>query len=234
MGRFCYRSKILPGKKERVRQHWREKDEAEGDEELFWQALTMTGFASYLQSTAAGDFMIHCLEGESLPRIFAGLRDQIRKKNPIALNLQKFYLEVLGKDYALEASEPKIECLSDRALHETADNTMRRVFFLPLRPEKLDAHRAFRQDAQGKNSKKHDALMDAFGTLRHIVFLQHDETGPVLIIDSDRKVNSARDAKERLALGDKAAAEWQEVAAIMMDHTGLSYNELSPDVECLL
>jgi len=233
MGRFCYRSKILPGKKERVRQHWREKKEETAGEEQFWQALTMTGFASYLQSTPAGDFMLHCLDGESLPAIFRGLREEIQKKNPIALNLQKFYLEVLGKDYALEENEPRIECLADLSSENTPEDSVRRVFFLPLLPEKVQEHIAFRKDPHMIHRKNRDALMQAFGTYRHIVWLQHDASGSFVVIDSERKKTSATCAEERLALGKKAPTEWQEQAALLMEHTGLSYNELSPDVELL-
>jgi hypothetical protein len=94
MGRFCYCSPILPGKTEAIREHWKDKTEPEEDGGSFWRHLKMTGFECWLQ----GDFMIHCLEGESLQQIFKGLREQIALENRMALNLQKFYLNVLGKE----------------------------------------------------------------------------------------------------------------------------------------
>jgi hypothetical protein len=51
MPRFCYCSKIVPGKSEEVREHWKKKKETTREEKDFWSNLKMTGFDSFLQET---------------------------------------------------------------------------------------------------------------------------------------------------------------------------------------
>jgi hypothetical protein len=236
MGRFCYRSKILPGKSDFVREHWKKKQavkscEMKKEEEEFWSKLQMTGFNCFLQSTPQGDFMLHCLEGTSFELIFKELRDAIQKKNPIALGLQKFYQDALGKDYSLPSSEPKIECIADLSQPQRSPTVAKKAFFFPLLKEKELEHCEFRKNSMGENRTKHEAAMRAFGVFRHIVWLQQDETGPFIVIDSDREFIYPT-VKERLSLGDNSP-EWKEISSILIDHTGLSYQELSPYVELL-
>jgi hypothetical protein len=101
MGRFCYISKILPGKTHLVREMWRDRTPNEEPhlKTTFWNFLQMNGFESWLQPMPQGDFLVHCLEGTSLQHIFKGLREQIAAGNPIALKLQNFYQIALGKNY---------------------------------------------------------------------------------------------------------------------------------------
>ncbi len=233
MGRFCYCSSILPGKADQVREHWKNKPKNTDpqEEEQFWNHLGMTGFESWLQQTPHGDFMIHCLEGKSLGQIFKGLREQIADGNQIALSLQSFYLNVLGKDYALLDVEPKIELLSDIELPRPS-SFMKRSFFFPLLPHKEAAHRRFRQEIMGRKRARHEAFMKAFGVSRLSTYLQSVGDTKYIVIYTENHINTPSKSLERLDAG-KNSPEWQENSKELMDHTGLSYEELSPDVEWL-
>lgn len=233
MGRFCYCSSILPGKADQVRDHWKNKRKSAHphEEEQFWDHLGMTGFESWLQRTSYGDFMVHCLEGKSLGQIFKGLREQIADGNRVALGLQNFYLNVLGKDYALLDAEPQIELLSDIQLTPVY-SLMKRAFFFPLLPHKEAAHRRFREEIAKEKRARHEASMKAFGVSRLSTYLQSVGDKKYIVVYTERRMNTPHQSLERLNAG-RNSLEWQEISKELMDHTGLSYEELSPDVEWL-
>jgi hypothetical protein len=214
----------LPGKSDLVREYWKKKAEHTKEEQKFWQSLKMTSFDSWLQSTPQGDFMIHCLEGESLQQIFKGLREQIVAANPIAVKLQKFYQEVLGKDYSLPDAEPRLENLQNTSL-PVSRNYIKRAFFAPLLPGKEEAHRQFRKDAMGAKKERHEASLRSFGVFHLSVWLQTTPSAKYLVVYTERDP-STREQKQN-------SPEWKEIAAILMDHTGLSFEEISPNVEWL-
>lgn len=229
MNRYCYRSQLLPGKVQAVRDHWKKKvktPERLKQEIAFWQALKMTGFNSWLQKTPEGDFLIHCLEGESLSQIFKGLREMIAAGDPVALGLQQFYLDVLGKDYSMPSAEPNIELLMDLSVPNSAANIVKRGFFFPLLSHKEQEHRLFRQ--QTRNApQRHKASMEAFGVSRLSCWLQNTPQGKVLVMYSEAEENPA------LTKRGKDSKAWQEIAEILKDHTGLTQEQLTPDVEWL-
>jgi hypothetical protein len=233
MGRFCYISKILPGKSELVRKMWSDRtpNEEPNIHAEFWNDLGMTGFESWLQPTAQGDFMIHCLEGESLQQIFKGLRGLIAKGNPFALKLQNFYHNVLGKDYALRQSEPHIESMLDISLPSSA-KILKRSFFFPLLPYKEEAHRLFRKESMGEKKERHEASMSAFGVSRLSTWLQNTPEGNYIVVYSERHIHTPTTPAARLNQGEGSRA-WQEISSILSDHTGLRSDELSPDSEWL-
>lgn len=237
MGRFCYCSKILPGKTETVRQHWKNKRSAkklytEEAEQLFWDHLSMTGFESWLQPTPQGDYMIHCLEGESLQKIFKGLREEIAANNPIALNLRNFYLEVLGKDYALPNAEPHLEHLLDISLPTNSPIIHKRAFFSPLLPHQEEAHRRFREESMTDKRSRHEESLEAFGLSHLSGWIQSTHGQKYIINYSEGPIKLPATPEERLRLGEKCPA-WKEISTILMTHTGLKPHELSPQVEWL-
>jgi hypothetical protein len=133
MKRFCYCSKVLPGCSDAVRAHWKNKPasrEIDLQEEAFWDHLKMTGFDSWLQKRADGDWIVHCLEGQALELIFKGLREKIAAQNPVACSLQKFYKDVLGKEYASVEAEPQLELLFD--LGFDSPQGMKQAFFFSI------------------------------------------------------------------------------------------------------
>lgn len=236
MGRWCYCSKVLPGKTDLIREHWKNKAIQgdlynQEDEEKFWKHLGMTGFDCWLQATAKGDFIIHCLEGVSLGQIFKGLREQIASGNPIALKLQNFYLTVLGKDYILLKAEPSIEALLDISL-PTSTDSIKRAFLYPLLPHKEEEHRHFRQQAMGEKRGRHEAMMRAFGVTRLTSWLQTISNEKCIIVYTERHINTPQNSTSRLKQGQDSP-EWQEIACDLSNHTGLKMDELSPDVEWL-
>lgn len=230
MPRFCYCSKVLPGKADTIRDHWKHKTANTKEDTQFWQEVQLTGFHAWLQPASQGDFMIHCLEGESLEGIFTNLRSLISQKNSFAMRLWSYYKDVLGRDYSEVSSQPTIECLLDVAL---PCNTpiVKKAFMYPLLPEKVEAHREFRSDASGPGKKRHEASMSAFGVSRLTMWLQTAPIGPYCIVYTERTPNPEQNPQKRLEAG--STPEWQEIAAILQDHTGLSYQELSPNVEWL-
>ncbi len=142
MTRTCYCTKILPGKQETILQHWIGKKSTTDEKEQFWRDLKMTGFECWIQPSS--NLMIHCLEGESKENILKGLREQIRKVHPIATGLNAYYLEVLGMDYSLAETEPKVESLFDIELSPFTPGSIKRAFVYPLLPNKEEEHRKFR------------------------------------------------------------------------------------------
>ncbi len=237
MNRFCYCSKILPGKSNAVRQHWENKHAQRDDKMIqadieFWNYIQLSGFDSWLQPTPQGDYMIHCLEGESLSTIFERLREQIQDKNSVALKLHKFYLDVLGKDYANPQSEPQIENIFDITLPSPSDGFIKRGFFYPLLNHKEKEHRHFRKEAMGEKKGRHEASMKAFNVSKLTVWLQTVQDKKFLVVYSERAKNTPETSAKRLEMGKNSEA-WQEIAATLADHTGLDLSQLSPDVEWL-
>jgi hypothetical protein len=234
--RFCYCSKILPGQTELVREHWQNKsmskDATTHEAELhFWQQLKMTGFESWLQQTFRGDFMIHCLEGESVQHIFRGLREQIALGNRVALKLQDFYQKVLGKNYSSPTIVPRCENLLDISL-PTTSSYIKRAFFYPLLPHKEEAHHVFRREAMGEKRARHETMMQVFGVSRLSTWLQSTSEGKFIVVYTERHLETPSFSEARLRQGEGSIA-WQEIANILMDHTGLALADLSPDVEWL-
>ncbi len=230
MSRFCYCSKVVPGKTDRIREHWKNNPETIQEKIVFWPEVQLTGFHAWLQPTSQGDFMIHCLEGESLDAIFTSLRELIAQKNSTALGLWTYYKEVLGRDYSEASTQPTLECLLDVSLPNSAP-IVKKAFMYPLLPEKVEAHRQFRKDASGAGRARHEASMRAFGVSRLTTWLQTSPIGPYCIVYTERAPNNEQSAAKRLEAGN--SPQWQEIAATLQDHTGLSYTELSPNVEWL-
>lgn len=207
-----------------MRDHWKQKPKTaqrQQQEMLFWQHLKMTGFHSWLQQTLEGDFLIHCLEGQSLSQIFKGLREAIHASNPVALGLQRFYLDVLGKDYASPTAEPKIELLMDIAISTSLPAHVKRGFFFPLLPHKEQEHRRFRKETMGSEKQRHQTSMEAFGVSRLSCWLQNTPREKVLVMYSE-----AQETPTSLKRGRDSEA-WKEISAILQDHTGLAQQQLN-------
>ncbi len=223
MTRFCYCSKVLPGKADVIRECWKNPKKDTDEDAAFWQQLGLTGFDAWLQPTRDSDFMIHSLEGKSLDTIFSQLQRLIAEKNNAAVKLWSYYKEVLGKDYSLPSAKPTLECLLDISLPSTTQ-VVKKAFMYPLLPEKVEEHRQFQKHTPSK-----ETFMRSFGLSRLTVWLQ---TGPYYsIVYTERKPNNEQDPLKRLAAG--STPEWEEMAALLQEHTGLSYRELSPNVEWL-
>ena len=227
MGRFCYCSKVLPQKSEVIRTRKAHKESHPEEEDTFWSALNMTGFSSWLQPTPEGDYMIHCLEGESLEGIFKGLREQIQKEHPIAMNLHAHYLDVLGKDYSLYSAEPQIECLLDMKLPTSKKPAHTKGFLYPLLPHKEESHRKFREESNKEKKGRHMASLAAFGVTRLTSWLQTTNHGKYIICYSERDHEG-----ERCQQGLESP-DWQEISQLLQDQTGLTQQDLSPLVERL-
>ncbi len=236
MERYCYCSKIQPGKSDMIRTHWQQKsqksDALSKPEIDFRDSLGLHGFEAWLQSTPHGDFMIHCLEGESLHGIFDGLQAQIKAHNEIALELQAFYQSVLGKDYSSPSVQPSIECLLDISLQPKTPNFIKRGFFFPLLSHKEDEHRRFRQESMTKCRHQHEASMAAFHVHRLTTWLQQTANEKFIVVYTERSADTPATSQQRLAMGNRSK-EWQEISEILADHTGLSHDQLSPETEWL-
>jgi len=234
MDRICYCSAVLPGKTDAIRAHWANKpahkDQAIQTAEIeFWSALQMTGFDCWLQPK--DNLMIHCLEGSDLGKVFYRLREQINAGNSIAKQLNAYYQEVLGKDYRDQTTEPRIECVFDVAIPATSSNIVKKGFVYPLLPHKEEEHRAFRKESMGPMRARHEASLRAFGVFRLTTWLQNTKDGKYIVCYSEREADIGT-AKERLARGE-SSSEWHDISRLLMDHTGLDYESLSPDVEWL-
>ena len=229
MTRFCYCTKVLQGKEDAVRSHWADKEkerskDADDIGEGFWDALGMTGFESWLQGS---EFYIHCLEGKSLDGIFSGLREQIQAGHPCALKLQAFYQDALGKDYSNPAVQPSIELLLDISVPKATSNFIKKGYAYPLLPDQEENHRKFCQESMGNQRKRHETFMRVFGVSRLTTWIQQG----YIVVYSERQ-DLPGVSMDRLKKGEDCQ-EWNEVAEALITHTGLSYEELSPNVEWL-
>lgn len=233
MKRFCYCSQILPGKRDLVKDHW-QSDASNREiiqEKDFWECLKMTGFENWLQPTPEGDFLIHCVEGTSLRQIFKRLRKQISSGNRNALGLQKFYQNVLGKDYSLPEVEPQLESLLNLSL-PISSSYIKRSFLYPLLSQEEEAHRHFSHEAMCEKRERHEAMMRVFGVSQLSTWLQTTSKEKYIVVYTERHHNTPATSQSRLEQGQGSDA-WKEIATILMRHTGLTLDELSPAVEWL-
>ncbi|MCH9624930.1 MAG: hypothetical protein S4CHLAM123_00920 [Chlamydiales bacterium] len=225
MGRYCYFSRVLPGKTDAVCAHWKNKarptPEIEAAEEAFWDHLKMTSFNSWLQPTAEGDCIVHCLEGESLQQIFQGLREQISVGNPIALKLHAFYLDVLGKDYRQPEVEPALESLCHLSL-SCASPILKRGFFYPLLPHMEQEHRHFCKEVMNTQQAQYRAWMKDLGLVHLSTWLQSTPEGNFLIAYTEKETSAALHGESS-----------QEVIATLLRQADWPQDELYLEVEQL-
>ena len=231
MARLCYCSEVLPKKSGAIRAHWDNKNEDEAAEIDFWNRLHMSGFECWLQPGEKRDYMIHCLEGDAPTEIFAGLRQLIREDHPVALKLQRYYRDVLGVDYAEAGAAPQVERVLDLEITD-APCVAKRGFVYPLLPAKVEEHRRFSSESNGSKRVRHEASLSAWGVRRLTKWIQKrgEEHLLVMYVEYDRA--PAISSVERLRV-NHSSAEWLEIADTLSDHTGLTHDQLSPDVEWL-
>jgi hypothetical protein len=237
MTRYCYCSKVLPGKEDTVRNHWKNKGDSWHEDEdsagnRLWSATKQTDFQSWLQLTDYGNFYLHYLDAASFQGIFQGLREQIVAGNECALSVHSFYKEAFGKDYLDPSTEPRIECLLDISL-PTVDspNLLRRAFCWPLLDDKEEAHRHFREECRGVKRVRHEASMSAFGVSQLSSWLQTTAEGKFIITYSE-SLEPEKYYNQKAVLGIDSP-EYQEISAILREHTGLSSEQLLPGIEWL-
>jgi hypothetical protein len=75
-------------------------------------------------------------------------------------------------------------------------------------------------------------MMQAFGVSRLSTWLQTTPSHKYIVVYTERHADTPTTAPARLHQGQHSP-EWQEIAASLMQHTGLTLGELSPDVEWL-
>jgi len=171
-----------------------------------------------------------------LQRIFQGLRNQISARNPMALKLQAFYLEVLGKDYSSVKAEPQIEQIFDLQLSNPLQTSsqsgkiIKRGLVYPLLAHQEQAHRLFRKEAMGAKRARYEASIGAFGIFHASTWLQTTSQGPQgkwIVFYSEGQANLPKEALQ------EGSPQWQEISKELMAHTGVSYAALTPDIEWL-
>lgn len=237
MPRYCYCSKILPGKNETVRAHWAARKAAHLDEvyreaeKKIWDDIQMVGFESWLQTTRHGDFMINCLEGNSLIGLFQGLTNQIAAGNFIAVDLHAFYLEVLGVDYRNPNLEPQLDCTLDIDFSSPDTPGTKRSFICPLLPNKEEEHRNFMADAMGSKRADPEAVMKTFGISRLTSWIQSTEEGKYVVTYAEYE--NKLENRSKIKPKGENSPEWQSISRELMSHTGLSAEELIPNIEWL-
>lgn len=175
--------------------------------------------------------MIHCLEGPSLQHIFEGLKDQIAARNPIALKLQAFYLDVLGKNYAHKSAEPDIDCVFDISLAPFSSRCIKKGFIYPLLSHKEKEYRKFCEESRESKKTLQEVALRAFHVSHLTTWVQYTAHEKYIVCYSERQINPPT-AGERLAQG-KDSPEWKEISKELMECTGLNYADLSPDVQWL-
>ncbi len=81
----------------------------------------------------------------------------------------------------------------------------------------------------GKNRVRHEASMRSFGVTRMSVWLQSSGQEKYIVFYQERK-SFPKTSVERLS---NPSPEWREISEILVDHTGLRYQDLSPEVTWL-
>ncbi len=228
MERFCYCSKVLPQKSDHIKNRNALRKSRQEEENALRKIVGLTRFSSWLQKTAEGDFMIHCLEGASLESMFTRLREQIQLGNPNALGLHAFYLDVLGKDYSLYSAEPQVECLLDMKLPLERKPITAKGFIYPLLPHMEEEHRKFRQESNGEKRGEHVAYLAELGVRRLTSWLQTTPHGKYIVTYTEKEFREKDLCKE-----GHNSPEWQQIYDCIQEQTGLSKEALTPDLEQL-
>lgn len=78
---------------------------------------------------------------------------------------------------------------------------------------------------------RHEGSMAAFGVVRLTTWLQKTSKGNFVVVYSERHADE--DSSEARLEKGKNSKEWKDISAILLDHTGLSYQQLSPQIEHL-
>jgi hypothetical protein len=237
MPRYCYCSKILPGKNEIVRAHWAARKAAHKDEvyreaeKKIWDDIQMVGFESWLQQTRQGDYMINCLEGNSLKGLFQGLTSQIAAGNFIAVGLHAFYIEVLGVDYLNANLEPQLDSTLDVSFPSSDEPGTKRSFICPLLPHKEEEHRNFMANAMSNKRVDLEAAMKTFGISRLTSWIQITEERKYVVTYAEYE--KRLENRSKIKPKGENSPEWQSISLELMSHTGLSAEELIPNIEWL-
>lgn len=231
MSRFLYVSPVVPGKTKEVRYHY-QKEENEEERDAFWKQLGMTDFDCWLQHHHGLDYLVHCLEGESLERIFRGLRNEIARGNPIAKKLHAYYLNVLGKDYSSPKVIPDIELVFDMEFPiEEGKECYQRGFMFPLLPDQVHAHKEHCQlMMDGERSVIQDSCT-TFGLARMTKWIQRTLVCYYIVVYQETTFHPAETPKRDGLM--TASNSYQTISKSLMSHTGLSYENLSPNMEWL-
>jgi hypothetical protein len=220
MERFCYATRLLPGKGKLVRDFFR--GVTAETKHRFWEAIGIERFTGWLQ----GDYLIRCIEGADVVAAHERMRHLISEGNEFALQLQQLYRDAAGIDYADPSIVPELECTMDFEL--PGDVVFERAFFLPLRPEKEQAHLEFCDRIAAEGTMK--PIMEAFGTVRLTEWLQKSGGEMMLVTYAAYGRAPEGTSEERIEALDKIPG-WKEVSDEIKDHTGL--DQLSPDVESI-
>ncbi|MDP1835170.1 MAG: hypothetical protein Q8K75_04490 [Chlamydiales bacterium] len=238
MPRFVYASPILPGKSELVRHvyaHMKEHPELDRDTQQFNQLVGLDSWQSWLQKTPSRDYFIHAMEAKSVEDLFNKLQEQILPGHPRAQWLRDFYLDILGKDYAHYSAMPDIELLIDidiPIMHADQSEIQSRAFVWPIRPNRLHDHREFcRQCAGEYRYRVHDALRQ-FGITKSVRYLQKTSHQDYLVVYQELLVRTP-ELEVQMRKADQSNPSWLWLSSVLSAHTGLTSEQLTPQVTSL-
>ncbi len=238
MPRFVYASPILPGKTDLLRQvliQKRERPELEKDSEGFNELIGLEKWQGWLQRTPGRDYLIHSLDTISLEELFSKLHDQIKVGNPRAQWLRDLYLDTLGKDYAHSSAMPELELLFSTDI-PTQDleqgEVLSQAFLYPLRPNKTMEHREFCRQCIGEYRFRYQDAARQFGITRASRYLQKAPHQDYLLIYHEH-VPFTLEQENQASKAREQNPSWQWLASHLMAHTGLTMEQLKPDLEPL-
>lgn len=241
MTRYVYVSPILPEKtewikdlcQERTQTDWQSAHEQQKRE--FWQFLGINQWTAWIQYTQTQNYFIHCIEGESFERMSAALRTKINEKHPVALWIQDFYRQGLGKNYDQSPAEAQVEEILDVSVDiDFLPNSpcISRAFCYPLLPAKAQEHIAFCQECQGPQRPQFEAILQNFGIQRITKFIQRSKDQDYLVYYQELDLERCRQFQQTDPEHTYAPCQWNSRA--LTAHTGLSPEERKPKLEFLI
>lgn len=234
MARYVYASPIIPGKTEwikglcqqRTQLEWELANEQQKRE--FWQFLGIQHWTAWVQHLPQQDFFIHCFEGDSFQRTTAALQKKIQERHPVALWIQDFYKEGLGRDYADNSSRVQIHQILDIELEGPAGEYSCRGFCFPLLPGKSAAHVEYCKDCLGPKQAQFEETLKIFGIRKITKFFQQSEGQDYVVYYEEYNPEYRRLAPEN----HPSPVDW--LSQMLESHTGLSRQEHEPQVELLI
>jgi len=249
MSRFVFVNSILPGKTEKVKEIFKEiKDNVDHRQELQDRAdahniMGISLLNAWVQHTPKGDLLIQCYEGSSPEIVLGVLRAGIEAKAPLALRERDFHLAVTGEDFSDPASTPKITevmSLEFPANRWKSDKHFSIGFAHPLLKGKTEAHEKFCAQEKGKDFEKISKLLKSYDITTFIKFIQKTPEQDYIVYYCEfpervyERVFNSSDKHLRAENKDLAySEEWKWIAKTLQEHTGLTAEQLFPDIESL-
>jgi hypothetical protein len=197
------------------------------------RALELNCWQIWIQEGPGNEhFCIQYIECQNPSELIKAVKEQTIVHNRYTTRLQHIFQTYLAADYSLKQPVFKIEMLLELPISTShCSQTYHFCYMLPLLPDQLEEHREYCRAAMNENRKLTIAACQAFGMVHLKKWIQiSDNRNYVLYYqEMTQPHEKAREAFLTLKNNPKALQATQT----LRNHTGLSFEELSPRVTCI-